>query len=196
MHTKTDKNGASRTFLDPKEVNSFKPAKQKQVAAPPAGIPVPRNRLSVAPSVWLAVYMWAVNSILAPQLIQRARSWLVYFPVRVRSFLSAILGPRVDDSVYLERMGICLSCPEAKRVLVKKAPFVKTYCGSCRCPNWPLSDMAYKNELKNAGCPMGKFSGKEFPKEWSKIKDEEAENVMADAMERSGCGKPGCNGVH
>jgi len=72
----------------------------------------------------------------------------------VRSFVKAVLSPKVDSPTYLERMGICQGCN--RQVIGKRH---KKYCGACGCGQWFLARLDIKNRMSGWNCPLGKHPG-------------------------------------
>ena len=201
MISKQTDDGDVRILLGAEEVAAMRAANGKRIAEQPPEAIQTVNRIAYQ-APWSARYLSAlVLIIMAPKPYSRLRDWLYFAPQRLVSFLSAILGPRVDSSVYDSRMAECMTCEFASRVLVRRKPFVKTYCKNCRCPKWPLAELGYKNRLRNWACPAGKFEGKPKPPEWSAIiereKELELERMLKIDKERSrqlpivrgGCGR-------
>jgi hypothetical protein len=70
---------------------------------------------------------------------------------RIRSFLKAVSGPRVNRETYVMRLATCAECPK----LVARNG--KLYCGACGCPKWKPAELTFKAKLENADCPLSKW---------------------------------------
>jgi hypothetical protein len=81
------------------------------------------------------------------------------FRTRVRSFLGAMIGPRVDADTYRKRMVACSRCPALDEV--QKRFNVKIYCKACHCPRWRAARLDRKNRRALWICPLGRhqFNG-------------------------------------
>lgn len=84
----------------------------------------------------------------------RARMWAVRLYPRARSFVLALLGPRVEPVAKVARDNACDRCPFV-RIVVPASPKgrVRRFCQSCGCPDWPFAELGYKNWLAKWLCP-------------------------------------------
>jgi len=93
--------------------------------------------------------------------------WLHGMVPQVAKFLHAILGPRVSEIEYQERMLACNKCDmrviQIQRIKEKDRVSgtvrTKEYCGGCGCGQWHMSELKRKNALANWRCPMRKHPG-------------------------------------
>jgi hypothetical protein len=76
---------------------------------------------------------------------------------RVRSFLGALAGPRVDSDEYRLRMLACQACRDVD-VRHKRYGDI-LYCGACGCPRWRYSRLTKRNRMRLAICPKGRHPG-------------------------------------
>lgn len=76
---------------------------------------------------------------------------------RLRSFLGAFLGPRVDSDEYRLRMVACSRCPDVDSRHKKYADVL--YCGACACPRWWYARITKRNRFRLALCPKGRHPG-------------------------------------
>lgn len=97
---------------------------------------------------------YVLRQIRTPHRIVRWSSYWVKFPWRVSSFMYAIVGPRVDPD---KRNDICATCSSRIYHLMRNGT-AYLHCGKCGCPIWHLSELQFKNRLKNWNCPLGKHS--------------------------------------
>lgn len=83
------------------------------------------------------------------------------FLARVRSFLSAITGGKVDAEAYRDRMAECMECPHRIAEIRERRGSVRElwYCAACQCPRWKLARLTFKNRLKRWYCPARKHAG-------------------------------------
>lgn len=152
------------------------------------------DRITVRLPFLVTAWIVAWSAMLGPKPFARFRFWIVNILYRGYGFASAVFGPWLakDSPQYRNRMIECGKCPSARLVLQRKAPFVKTYCGQCQCPRWPVSELALKNRFRNWTCPADRFPGKPEPAAWADIREQEAglqsENQAAPRPARRGCG--------
>lgn len=83
------------------------------------------------------------------------KSKLVFLWKYVSSFFIAIFGGKVNLETYLNRLNKCKDCKWNKQ------KGVNNFCAECFCPQskyWPWAELKYKASLKEAKCPMKKWS--------------------------------------
>lgn len=112
--------------------------------------------------------------------------WVILAYPRLRRMLSIVFSGPVADYVAETRNGICEKCPSRK---VDRKGYWR--CGSCRCPDWFLSRLRFKNGRSRNHCPE-----KHHPGEYIKLvthtypKRDKPETTEAEAAKpvKVGCG--------
>lgn len=74
--------------------------------------------------------------------------WAILAYPRLRRMLSIVFSGPAGDYVAETRNGICEKCPSRK---VDRKGYWR--CGSCRCPDWFLSRLRFKNRRRRNHCP-------------------------------------------
>lgn len=82
--------------------------------------------------------------------------------ISARNFVTALLGDRVSDAVYRQRMKACGECRDAYVRIVrvgKKCGLGPSFCGLCGCPESRWSRLDEKNKFAAWHCPRRKHPG-------------------------------------
>lgn len=149
---------------------------QQSSSQPPAKM----MRLIVRPSIGAILTDWSIKYLNAghPRALIRIKafaSWTIRLPLRGWRLALTLIGPRVSLDDFEKRMTACSDCQAMQIRLIRKAPFTKSYCGSCGCPRWPLSELQHKNHLLKWICPQNKHDRLDDPPAWQKIIEHEKE---------------------
>ena len=112
-----------------------------------------RIRIVEVRAPWdLRLIAWTERQVLTPHRIRRAvhwlGRWLAHCYIHIRAFAAAVLGPRVNQETYDERMAICNVCPQATH-----DSKTAVYCLACSCPRWHFALLRVKNRYANWRCP-------------------------------------------
>jgi len=67
-------------------------------------------------------------------------------------FLTAVIGPRVDDATFQHRLAICRTCPH------RREDDGHEYCGACGCPHWKRARLDVKLRFAELACPKGNWT--------------------------------------
>lgn len=123
----------------------------------------------------LIVYRWAVGWLLTPVdrlamsgkmsdeafvrlhfwRLRKLKFWFAKLYPHMRKFFVAVLGPRVGVTQLFDRNQACERCPYLRTRLPKReCGKLKRYCAACGCPDWPLSELHWKNRLERWYCPQ------------------------------------------
>lgn len=84
------------------------------------------------------------------------------FWVKLRMFLGAIIGPRVDADEWRKRYSVCANCKDV--VVVNKRFKEKLYCGKCDCWQWWFARLDHKCRYELHKCPKGRHPGQAGPR--------------------------------
>lgn len=146
------------------------------------GGPPPEQRRYVRHVPWdIRLHNWAASWAITPRddapgwfpRWTRFKRWARTVYPRVRKFIKVIWGGRTTDTEAAERDRICDTCPVLRiRLPARPEGRIRRFCGSCGCPDWPLSELSYKNTLARHRCPHGKHPG---PPDWATELIEQAE---------------------
>lgn len=108
---------------------------------------VKMKRVKVPLDMRLFYWMW--HQIGTPRRVIRLTLWAMTWYPKVRSFMFAWLGPRVNDLEKRHRDVICEICEFRDG----------DYCGECGCWQWEPAKLKRKNKLKNWSCPKMRHPG-------------------------------------
>jgi ribosomal protein L37E len=92
---------------------------------------------------------WA---LIAPRHAPQDKAQRVAFMHKLKSFVSAVTGPKASDATFEQRVAECRRCEH------KRDRGEKEYCGACGCPAWKLAELSTKLRFANLECPLGKWS--------------------------------------
>jgi len=89
------------------------------------------------------------NPVAPPVLPSRFGNSVTRIITMAGEFITAVTGPRVDETTYQRRLAICRTCPHLREEAGHE------YCGACGCPQWKLARLSVKLWLAELACPVG-----------------------------------------
>lgn len=129
----------------------------------------PRDLSGVDPQAWF----WR---------LRRFRRWFMGLYPNVRNFVRAIAGPRLPELETSLRNEACEECLFLRiRLPARAAGSIRRYCGACGCPDWPLSELSWKNRLARWICPQRRHKQRA---EWADILIANLDREKQDRAER------------
>lgn len=182
-----------RGFVQPERDNGKpKPEERKQPERP--------DRQYRIPLAWdIRLHRWIRSWVIVPadheknmrwDRIRRIKFWVFgrgsgYHGLyeRCRQLTVALFGGFCARGEYTERLATCrLDCVKVViRLPRRRNGRVRHYCGSCACPQWPLSELRFKNWLRKWQCPERRHAGP-YP-------EDRYRTMIADDRERRQCSK-------
>ena len=166
------------TFVNRIAKHTFPPRQVREIRLPvtqppPTEIPPPATKPIDDVPRDMKVARWLRRRITEPGFVMReivrpgriGRALLCWFTIyaRVRLFATAMLGPRLGDDAYAERMRICGGCRfrvERRGRLRRLLRLDGEFCGVCGCWSWWLAELHRKNRHAKAYCPKRLHPGR------------------------------------